>query len=272
MALVRRGYADGPFGQIHYRIAQPGAASGRPPLVCLHQPPKTSRDYEVLMGRLGDTRVVVALDTPGYGNSDAPDAPPAISDYADAVLALVEALQASGDMPADRIDLMGYHTGGVIAACIARRAPETIRRLVFVSLPALDADARRLRLAGIARFPVPREDASNIQEMWALSETLNDARLSPDWRHRALGECLCSGHRLPWGFRAVYLHDCVADLEALDQPALILCPRDDLWDVTHEHVTLLRHGRFQAFPEAGNGFLDLHTDAVVALVTDHLDS
>jgi len=267
---VRRAYADGPFGQIHYRIARPDGPTTKPPLLCLHQTPKSGRDYERLIECLGEQRVCIAADTPGYGESDPPPAP-SIEIYAHSIFELVETLRAAGVMPAVPFDLMGYHTGGVIGACMAREHPERVRRLVFVSLPALDTEARRKRIANMDRFPVPRDDASNIQELWVLTETLNDHRLDTEWRHKALAECLRTGSKMPWGFRAVYMHDCMADLRALDQPALILCPRDDLWDETHEHADLLPKGRLVEFAQAANGFLDLDTDDVASLITSFLE-
>jgi pimeloyl-ACP methyl ester carboxylesterase len=271
MDKVHRAYADGPFGQIHYRIARSRGAKPARPLICLHQSPKSGRDFERLIGRLGRARTCVAPDTPGYGNSDPPPANPVIADYGESILHLVDGLQARGDLPPGPFDLLGYHTGSAIAAWIARHAPNRVGRIICVSLPVLDAQARQARLSNMDVFPVPRADASNIDALWALTETLNDRRLDPEWRHRALGECLCSGSRLPWGFRAVFAQDVAADLQALDHPALVLCPRDDLWDETHAAVGLLRNARLVPLADAGNGFLDLDTDRVAAVLSDFLD-
>ncbi len=271
MVSVYRAYADGPLGQIHYRVARPLQGGARPPVVCLHQSPKSGRDYEKFIGVLGDTRACLAPDTPGYGNSDAPPVPPVIGDYGQAIVDLVDTLQSSGDLPPGPFDLMGYHTGSAIAAWIARNRPERVRKIVFVSLPVIAAEVREARLANADGFPVPRKDASNIAELWAITEKLNDARHTPEWRHQALGECLRSGMKFPWGFRAVYSQDVGADLAPIDHPALVLCPRDDLWDETHASVHLLRRGKLVPLPGAGNGFLDLDTEQVAAMVAEFLD-
>lgn len=267
---VKRAYAEGPFGQIHYRIARPESAASAPPLLCLHQSPKSGRDYEALMAQLGCERVVIAPDTPGYGQSDAPPQPPAIEDYAGAMAALVETLRRAGELPPGPIDLMGYHTGGVIAASLAAREPERVRRIVFVSLAAFDLAVRTERLAHMDVFAVPREDNGNIDALLAIGESLNDKRLDPEWRHRALGEILTTGMRMPWGFRAVYDHDMAADLQALAMPALVLCPRDDLWDETHASVMLLQDARLVKYPESGNGFLELDTADVAGVIRGFL--
>lgn len=271
MVPVRRGYGESDYGQIHYRLARPPEPTFRPGLVCLHQSPKSGRDFHKLIARLGSGRACLAPDTPGYGESDAPPAPPSLADYGAAILACITALQNEGALPPGPVDLLGYHTGSAIAAWIARHHPQRVRRLVFVSLPALTGAERAAMLAALPQFPVPRADAGNIHDLWALTETLNDPRLDPEWRHMALGECLRTGHRLPWGFRAVFSHDHLGDLAAIAQPALVLCPADDLREQTLAHADRLANGRLIDLPAAGNGFLDLDTAVVADLLEQFLD-
>lgn len=272
MVAVKRAYARGVYGQVHYRIAHPDKVSATTPLVCLHQSPKTGRDFEAVMAHLGRDRVVVAPDTPGYGQSDAPDGPPSIRDYAANIVAFIESLQADGVLATGAIDLMGYHTGGVIAASLAATHRTLVRRIVFVSLAGFPLEVRTARLQQMHVFATPREDNGNIAALLTLGETLNDKRLGPEWRHRALGEILCAGMKMPWGFRAVYDHDMLADLAVIRQPTLVLCPRDDLWDETHAAVGLLPSARLVEFAGAGNGFLDLDTQEVAGLIREFLDA
>ena len=75
MPSVTRAYADSRYGQLHYRIARPAGAPSAPPLLCLHQTPSHSGDWLPVMPALGEKRVVIAVDTPGYGMSDMPPAP-----------------------------------------------------------------------------------------------------------------------------------------------------------------------------------------------------
>lgn len=272
MARVHRNYAASEYGQIHYRLAGPLAPQGGPALVCLHQSPKSGRDFHRLLAELGETRVCLAPDTPGYGQSDPPPAPPTIADYGRAVLNLMVGLQRDGIVPAGPVDLMGYHTGSAIAAWLARHHPDRVRKLVLVSLPALTAEERATYRANLHQFPVPREDASNIQALWTLTESLNDPRHGAEWRQVALADCLMSGSRLPWGFAAVFNHDHGADLDALTHQALVLCPDDDLRAQTLANARRLKHARLFDLPEARNGFLDLDTDAVAAQIAAFLDT
>lgn len=90
-----KAYAPSRFGQLHYRIVTPEAAT-QPPLLCLHQTPSNSRQWEPIQASLAKDRVVVAADTPGYGMSDPPPEPLGIGDYADAMFGLMEQLAGSG--------------------------------------------------------------------------------------------------------------------------------------------------------------------------------
>jgi pimeloyl-ACP methyl ester carboxylesterase len=86
---VQRQYVNGPYGQIHVRIARPASRSAErhPPLVCFHYTPGSSRMYAALLPHLATDRVVIAVDTPGYGGSDAPAAQPTLAEYAVAITA-----------------------------------------------------------------------------------------------------------------------------------------------------------------------------------------
>ena len=63
-------------------------------------------------------RRVIAFDTPGYGMSDAPPAPPGMAGYA---AAFADALDAMG--VAGPVDLYGFHTGTLLSIELAIARP-----------------------------------------------------------------------------------------------------------------------------------------------------
>jgi pimeloyl-ACP methyl ester carboxylesterase len=67
---VRRGYADSPFGQLHY--AETGAG---PVLLLLHQTPRSHDEFREVQPLLADGRRVVAMDMLGFGMSASLPAP-----------------------------------------------------------------------------------------------------------------------------------------------------------------------------------------------------
>ena len=138
--LVRREYVDGPWGQIHLRIAEPRRRRDnvRPALACFHYSPGSSRMYEAVLPRLATDRTVIAPDTPGYGASAPPPSQPTLPEYADALAAGLERL---GHGPRGRpIDLLGHLTGSLLAVELATTRPRWVRRLVLSRSPAFDAE------------------------------------------------------------------------------------------------------------------------------------
>jgi hypothetical protein len=89
---MRMAYADGPWGQIHYRVVAPTARTSRLPLLCLHASPLSGIVYDQWLPEIGRDRLALAPDTPGYGSSAAPPQPPAIADYAAAMLRFIDEL------------------------------------------------------------------------------------------------------------------------------------------------------------------------------------
>ena len=124
-AAIRRGYAEGRFGQIHYRVA--GSHGVRSPLLMLHPSPLSGYVFENLMSEMGRDRYVIAPDTPGFGMSDPPAQPPEIADYAATMLEFVAGLGLG------IVDVLGYHTGSLTSVEMAQQAPNVVRKIVMIS-------------------------------------------------------------------------------------------------------------------------------------------
>ena len=106
-APLRRTYIDGRHGQIHARLV--GTAGGpKRPLLCFHLSPSSGIVYETWLGEMGNDRLVVAPDTPGYGMSDFPPEQPTIATFAESMTDVMDALEIQ------EADIMGYHTGSKI--------------------------------------------------------------------------------------------------------------------------------------------------------------
>ncbi|MBT4739864.1 MAG: hypothetical protein HOO09_05715, partial [Rhodospirillaceae bacterium] len=52
--IYKKGYVDGPYGQIHYHSARPADGDGdKTPLVFFHQNPKSAEEYRPLLEIVG---------------------------------------------------------------------------------------------------------------------------------------------------------------------------------------------------------------------------
>ena len=121
----RKGYADGPFGQIHYQEAGSGAA-----LLLLHQSPSSSEMFEAAYQPLAERGIrAIGVDTPGFGQSHVPDEQPWIPDYANAIRSVIDHLEL------ERTAVLGHHTGASIAAELAVMEPERVTRVVLNGAP-----------------------------------------------------------------------------------------------------------------------------------------
>src|SRR5690606_14285730 len=67
--------------RIHYRKAGSG-----PPLLMVHQSPRSSAEYEPLMTKWAQHFTCIAPDTPGFGQSDPLPGDPDINDFSTALM------------------------------------------------------------------------------------------------------------------------------------------------------------------------------------------
>ena len=117
MQMITRHFIDVPQGagkrRVHYRKCGSG-----PALLMVHQSPRSSKEYEVLMREWGAHFTCIAADSPGFGQSDPLPPEPSINDFADANIALLDALGLN------RVHAYGFHSGGIILVTALKRNPE----------------------------------------------------------------------------------------------------------------------------------------------------
>ncbi|MEN3746564.1 alpha/beta fold hydrolase [Sphingomonas sp. HF-S3] len=264
MVEVRRHYVDGPFGQLHLRIA--GEATAKPALICFHMSPMTGRIYTGFMAQMGEDRLVVAVDTPGFGMSDTPDSPPEIADYARAMMAAIDALGIAGP-----VDLIGYHTGSMIACDVARARPGQVRRLVLVSTPIF-TDEERTAMRTLYAPETPKEDGSHILKRWnGWLRHNRPSGLPLEAIADMFPDALLGRGRGWWGHRAAFNHLPDMGLPQVRQPILVINNDDDLTEYTRRAAPLLVNGRIVETPQWTHGFLDAATDEACLLVRSFLD-
>lgn len=224
------------------------------------------------MRELALDRWVVAPDTPGYGASDPPPEPASIDDFAQAMLAVVSQLQAMGRLPSGPVDVLGYHTGAIVAVAMATLAAGQVANLVLMSLAAYPADVRARKRAALADWPVPRDDGSHLQALWSQIGALTDPRMDADWKHASLTENCRAGARGTWGYDAVYRYDFQAALDHLRHPVLILNPEDDLFQPTAANAPRVPHARYLELAGMKHGLFQAESSRIARLIEDFLAS
>ena len=125
---MKRGFADIAEGQVHYRTARPAIGSGKRPLIMFHGSPGSSRSLERLVANLGRSRIVIAFDTLGQGDSCAPARPDVTMAYYGE--AYSRALAWLGPDFA-KVDTFGTHTGARTAAELAIYDPGRVNKVIL---------------------------------------------------------------------------------------------------------------------------------------------
>ncbi|MBL8644476.1 MAG: alpha/beta hydrolase [Rhodospirillaceae bacterium] len=132
-ATIKKGFVNVSHGQVHYRMAGSG-----PPVILLHDSPRSSMLHVPLLKELADQFTAIAVDTPGYGSST-PLEPGRQLEIPDFGTALAETIAALG---IERCPVYGYHTSSKIALAFAVKHPEHVSVAVLngLSLPVGGAE------------------------------------------------------------------------------------------------------------------------------------
>lgn len=227
---IRRGYYDGPTGQIHYRRCAGRNAAGQAgtPLMLLHQSPLSSTQFEAVMPALAQAGFdVLAPDMPGFGMSDVAPEGATLGDFASIIPAGLAAMGWS------RAHLVGHHTGAVLGAVFAAAQPAAVQKLVLNGFPLL-GKAERDHFATFYFGPKePKPDGTHLLIAWE-----NRLRSTPGWSdihlmHRYTVEALHRGATNWKAFPLVISADLEAVLRRLTVPTLMFTNTgEDLYDST----------------------------------------
>jgi pimeloyl-ACP methyl ester carboxylesterase len=123
----------------HGRLFGERSGTGEPWVLALHGWRRTHRDFAVVLDGLD----AIALDLPGFGASPPPPEAWGGSEYAKAVVPVVETMAAP-------VVVLGHSFGGRAAVHLAAARPDLVRALVLTGVPLLrppDAPAARPALA-----------------------------------------------------------------------------------------------------------------------------
>lgn len=117
---MRKGYADAPWGQVHYGFRGEGEA-----ILLLAPAPRSLMIFDALAQRLASEFQAIAMDQPGFGGSDPMRDDATMEDLAESLTHVLDALE----LPSAH--LFGLHTGAKLAAAFAATHPERTSTLII---------------------------------------------------------------------------------------------------------------------------------------------
>lgn len=194
------------------RVGVQMRGEGGTPLLFLHGVGSDARAWERQLERFGSERRCIAIDYPGYGESDF-IAGATRQTFAEAALAVLDAMGEA------RAHVCGLSLGGVVAIAMAAAAPERIRSLVLADTFALHPEGAAIlqrSLAGAAELG-----------MRGLADARADALLAQPADPHVRGEVVETMARIdPAAYRlaaeAVWLADQRHQAAHLRCPTLVL--------------------------------------------------
>ncbi len=219
--LIRRTYVYGPFGQIHVRVAHPETGPGsKTPLACFHHSPGSGRLFDPWLPYLAKDRLVMAFDTPGYGNSAHPNEQPQISDYARALAVAIEEL-----VPGKRVNLFGQLTGSLIAVEMAATRKDLVRQVVLSRSPVFTEETRASGVAEMLKRHAERKEDKTARYLVERLERGLGNLADDDPPERYIGAFIDSvlpGHNWVYGEVAAFSYRADLNMPSNSQPVLFI--------------------------------------------------
>lgn len=254
---MRKLYADTSYGQVHARIAEAKSPTGAPPLVCLHPAPSSGLYFATVMPMLSRDRDVIAPDYPGYGGSDALSEPVAIAGYARAILEFLNNANVR-----EPVDILGFHTGCLVAVEMAHAAPDRVRRLVLCDIPyftAAQQDSFREKMT--QPMPVSAE-LDSLAAPWAFNVggRINDVPLQRAFE--LFAEHLRAGSRDFFGFAAAFSYDCEARFSSLHADVTCLATQSGLHAPTETAASIIPNASYVDVPEVTTAVFEAGAEAI----------
>lgn len=228
---IHRAFADLREGQVHFATC--GAADA-PPVLLLHQSPRSWAEYAAVLPLLGRRWRAIAMDTAGFGDSYRPAGSASIERWAAVAAELLDVLGIA------RAHVVGHHTGGVIALELAAAHAERVGRLVLSSTPYVDAALRRER----AQQPpidhvAPADDGSHLAALWRRRQAFYPPD-RPDLLLAFVRDALRVLDRVEEGHRAVASYAMEERIGRVRQPVLVIRAGADPFAAPHAARLLAR--------------------------------
>ncbi len=213
-APLHREFVDGPWGQLHVRVA---GRRGDPTLILLHQTIWSSAQFQRAQEELADRAIYsIAIDLPGYGDSAAPLTPPTIAQYTDAIAVVMRHFGFASS------HLLGVNEGGTIAAAFAAAHPEQVTTLVLEGPVIMSPLALARYYAAPRAYVPPRPDGSHLQTGWQRATEAAGTKLSVAALDATMQGVYQAGPAGWFAEEAAYRYDLLPVLKQLRSPVMLL--------------------------------------------------
>jgi pimeloyl-ACP methyl ester carboxylesterase len=214
---IERRFVQTKRGRVHFAMIGSGE-----PLLLLHQTPRSWDEFRDALPLLGQRYRAIAMDTVGFGDSDALLAgEDSIESWATCTFDLLDELGIASAA------IAGHHTGAATAIEMAAARPERVRALVLSAPPYVDA-ARRAAFGGekIIDEVSPSSDGAHLLELWQMRQPFYPSG-DIDLLERLVVDAIKAGRMAAEGHRVVNRYVMETRLPLVRCPTLVISPTAD---------------------------------------------
>ncbi|MEL6693141.1 MAG: alpha/beta fold hydrolase [Pseudomonadota bacterium] len=262
---IRKGYSDGPEGQVHWR-ASGTSAQNTHDLYCFSPAPFSSIAFTNLMPHLAKTRRIIAPDYPGQGGSDGGSPTPTIEQYAASIIAVIRDL--SGDGP---VDVLGFHSGCLVAAEAKLQAPDLIDQVLLIDVPAFDPETRSKYLPMVGAPFELNPNLEAVTKAWDMAVTKRAEVQSLDQCYALFADSVANATRMNATFNAAFTCDVEQRLGALEMGATILATQSSLLEASRRAASLIPSSDLVEALDIKRSVLDESAEKTATLIKSILD-
>jgi len=260
--MPRRGYADGPFGQIHFQQHGDGV-----PIVLLHQVPMTSGQFDLVYEPLVQRGLrPIGIDMAGFGLSDPTMFVPRVEDYALGVVPVLDALGIN------RATMLGHHTGALVATEVALQCPDRVDRLVLNGPLPLTDDERADYLATGHQWELgfgPRASGTHLTELFVMREGFAEGTVPAERISDYVVQAFLGRGQFWYGHHAAFTYRHEVTLAAITQRTLILTNTGDMiYDMARKTHRMRPDFEFAELPGGGVDIVDQQPEAWSDIVAE----
>lgn len=219
-----RQYIEGPFGQIHLHIWGDLTTADHV-FVCLAPSPYSGKSYKTIAPHLAEKYPVIAVDYPGYGQSDPVDGQPSIRDFANVAAAVIQNF-----VPTKKVILIGFHTGCLVAAETSLLGLNNVDRNILIDAPFFtDEKLVGLKKAKVGQLELSRE-LDCLSPAWGLSVQRAGAHIHIERAFDNFVDQVSSGVNGGDAFSAAFEYDCNGQFAKVDKKTFVIATQAGLYE------------------------------------------
>ena len=231
---LRKGYSTIDGRQMHWRMWGEPNIGLAPDLYCFHPAPFSGLAFENFAPRLADGRRVIAPDYPGYGGSAAPDHELSIEVIARAMAGLAATLSGDG-----LIDVLGFHTGCLVAVEVQRVPGCHVRKACLIDIPAFESEMAEQMVEKFSQPFEVGEELASLEAPWNGTFKPRMATQGPDQALALLAEQLRAGRNVNEAFRAAFSYPWKERFSTSTAQTLIVASKSGLLEGTLKSAEII---------------------------------